>query len=62
MSIKERILEIRKNIEKDRADFENTPQPCPVHAEDGKFVRRKGFYTRGFAIFGCPKGHEFKVG
>ena len=54
--------EIRKNIEKDRADFEKTKQLCPTHNIDGTFVRREGAYTRGFAIFKCPKGHEFKVG
>jgi len=60
--MKDRVKQIRKGIEEDRKEFEQSKQPCPTHSLDGTFVRRDGAYTRGFAIFMCPKGHEFQVG
>ena len=59
---RQRVIEIRKEIENDRKEFEKSTPPCPIDRLPGKFVKYDGAYTRGFAIFKCPKGHEFKVG
>jgi len=60
--MQKRVLRVRKEIEKERTDFEKTSQACPTHGDEAEFVRREGAYTRGYAIFRCPKGHDFKVG
>ncbi len=60
--LRKRIAEIRRAIEKEDKEFEKTPQPCPQHNKPGKFVRYDGAYTRGYAVFRCPEGHEFQVG
>jgi len=60
--LKARIAEIRKDIEREDREFEKNPQTCPKHNKPGKFVRNDGAYTRGYAIFECPEGHEFQVG
>ena len=59
---KERVRVVRAGIEKERRSFQNTTQPCPTHGDVSNFVRRDGAFTRGFAIFKCPRNHEFKVG
>ena len=57
-----RVREIRKEIEKEKILFENTPQICPTHGDASNFKKRDGAYTRGFAVFECPQGHEFQIG
>ena len=57
-----RVSEIRKGIEQDRKEFENQTSNCPIHDLPSHFDRREGSYTRGYAVFRCPKGHDFKVG
>lgn len=60
--VRQQIVEAREAIEGARKEFENTPRSCPEHGKPSMFDRYEGAYTRGWAVFKCPNGHEFRYG
>ncbi len=61
--IEDRIDNLKRHIERAQIEFERSIQSCTWCGGPGRFIRREGVYTRGWAVFKCDNcKKEFPVG